>query len=178
MIVRGWKNVDGEAAMRDFLWQPPPRTAAIRDLMARLSSGDEFKCRAAANVARRVSARAPGVLRRYANVLIELAFEIPPEQWQARGHLLLTSVLNTATHDQRIRLLPLARLLVENERNALRAIGLEAMAILAAAEPELRDEVSTLLERCRHIGTPAMRSRARRMILSLTPSDNRRRSQN
>jgi hypothetical protein len=61
----------------------------------------------------------------------------------------------------------LVRALAVDERNALRAIALEALAILAAAEPELRDEATVVLEHARREGTSAMRMRARRMLLHL-----------
>lgn len=160
---RSWKDADGVAATRDFLGQSPPRRAAIRGLMTELLSPDPFACRCAADLARRVSAREPGILRRHADVLAGLAAELPPEQWQARGHVTLAAALNAHTHAQRIRLAPLVRAMVEDERIALRAIALEAFSILALAEPELRDEALPLLERSRR-APPALRSRARRML--------------
>jgi hypothetical protein len=150
--------------MRDFLGQPPPRRAAIRGLMAELLSPDPFASRCAADLARRVSAREPGILRRHADVLIGLAAELPPEQWQARGYVTLAAALNARTHQQRMRLTPLVRSLAQDERIALRAIALEAFAILAQNEPELRDEVMLLLERSRRAPEAAVRCRALRML--------------
>jgi hypothetical protein len=164
VIPRSWKDADGVEAMRDFLRQPPPRKAAVRDLMKELLSSNPFVCRCAADLARRVSAREPGILRQYATVLIDLVAELPQEHWQARGYATLAAALNALTHAQRMRLSPLGRGLVEDERIAVRAMALEAFAILAAAEPELREEVMELLEHARREGTCAMRSRARRML--------------
>ena len=163
-VPRSWKDADGVAATRDFLGQPPPRRAAIRGLMTELLSPDPFACRCAADLARRVSAREPGILGLHADVLCGLAAELPPEQWQARGYVTLAAALNARTHGQRIRLAPLVRAMVEDERIALRAIALEAFAILALAEPELRDEVLMLLERSRRAPEPAVRCRALRML--------------
>jgi hypothetical protein len=161
---RSWKNADGVAATRDFLSLPPPRRAAIRGLMTELLSPDPFACRCAADLARRVSAREPGILWHHADVLAGIAAELPPEQWQARGHVTLAAALNASTHGQRMRLVPLVRAMVDDERIALRAIALEAFAILAQAEPELRDEVTQLLERSRRAPEPAVRCRALRML--------------
>jgi hypothetical protein len=168
---RSWKDADGVAAMRDFLGQPTPRRAAIRGLMTELLSPDSFACRCAADLARRVSDREPGVLRRHADLLAGLAAELPPEQWQARGYVTLAAALNARTHGQRMRLEPLVRAMVEDERIALRAIALEAFAILAQAEPELRDEVLLLLERSRRAPEAALRCRARRMLPLLLASE-------
>ena len=168
---RSWKDADGVAAMRDFLGQPPPRRAAIRGLMTELLSPDPFASRCAADLARRVSAREPGILRRHAAVLAGLAAELPREQWQARGYVTLAAALNARTHGQRMRLAPLVRAMVEDERIALRAIALEAFAIIAQAEPELHDEVMVLLERSRRAPEAALRSRARRMLPPLIASE-------
>jgi hypothetical protein len=163
-VPRSWKDADGVAATRDFLGQPPPRRAAIRDLMTELLSPDPFASRCAADLARRVSAREPGILRRHADILVGLAAEIPREQWPARGYVTLAAALNAGTHGHRMRLAPLVRAMVEDERIALRAIALEAFAILARAEPELREEVLLLLERSRRAPEAAVRCRARRML--------------
>jgi hypothetical protein len=161
---RSWKDADGVAATREFLGQPRPRRAAIRGLVTELLSPDPFACRCAADLARRVSAREPGILRGYADVLAGLAAELPREQWQARGYVTLAAALNACTHGQRMRLAPLVRSLVEDERIAVRAMGLEAFAILAQAEPELRDEVLPLLECSRRAPEAAVRCRALRML--------------
>ncbi|MGA2216696.1 MAG: hypothetical protein ABSG51_01325 [Terracidiphilus sp.] len=164
------------AAMREFLCQPPPRRAAIRDLMKELVSDNPYSARCAADLARLVSAREPGILRKYADVLIDLAGGLPLEQWQARGYITLAAALNAATRAQRMRLAVLVRALAEDERNALRAIALEVFAILAAAEKELREEAMVLMENARHNGTAAMRTRARRMLLVLLAAEKSRRA--
>jgi hypothetical protein len=168
---RSWKNADGVAATREFLSHAPPRRAAIRGLMAELLSADPFAVRCAADLARRVSAREPVILQQYADVLAGLAAELPPEQWQARGYVALAAALNARTHGQRMRLAPIVRSLVEDERIAVRAMGLEAFAILGIAEPELRDEVLPLLERSRRAPEPAIRCRALRMLPQLLAAE-------
>ena len=171
LVPRSWKDADGVAAMRDFLRQPPPRNAAIRDLMTELLSPNPYACRCAADLARRVSGREPGILRKYAGVLIDLVAELPPEQWQARGYATLAAALNARTHAQRMRFAPHIRAMIEDERIAVRAMALEAYAILAVAEPELQEEVMILLEHARREGTCAMRSRARRMLPALLEAE-------
>jgi len=173
VIPRGWKNAEGVEAMREFLRQPPPRKAAVRDLMTELLSPNPYACRCAADLARRVSAREPGILGKYAGVLIDLAAQLPLHQWQARGYVTLAAALNASSHAQRIRLVPLVRSMTLDESIALRAIALEAFAILAAAEPELREEVMILLEHARREGACAMRSRARRMLPLLLAAENK-----
>jgi hypothetical protein len=97
-------------------------------------------------------------------VLIDLLAELPLEEWQARGYVTLAAALNASTRAERMSLAVYVRALVEDPRNALRAIALEALGILAAAEPELLDEALPLLERSRREGTCAMRCRAKKML--------------
>ena len=173
VVPRSWKDADGVEAMREFLRQAPPRKAAVRDLMTELLSPDPFDCRCAADLARRVSAREPGILGKYADVLIDLAGELPLEQWQARGYVLMAAALNCRTRAQLMRLAIPARTMVTDERNAVRAMALEAFGILGLAEPELREEATMLLEHARREGTCAMRSRACRMLPPLLAADSK-----
>jgi hypothetical protein len=177
VVPRSWKDADALAAMHEYLSQQPPRRAAVRGLMTEILSPDPFTRRCAADLARRVSAREPGILKKYADVFIELIAELPAGEWQARGYVTLAAALNASTHAQHMMLASLVRSLANDERNAIRAIALEAFAILAIAEPELRDEAMLLLEYSRREGTPAMRSRARRMLLLLLASENKARQE-
>lgn len=81
---RSWKDADGAAATREFLAHKPPRKAAIRDLMRAVLSSDPFVRRCATDLARRVSAREPGVLGDYVGVFIDLLAELPAEVAEPR----------------------------------------------------------------------------------------------
>lgn len=159
---RSWKSTDAAAAVRVFLSRPPK--AAARELMQELCSGDSCDHRCAAELARLVSRRQPGILSAYADLLAEVAAELPMEEWQARGYVLVAAAMNAMTSAQRQRLLPLVRARLQEDRIAVRAMALEAFAILAAQEPDLRDEAMDLLERQRHSPNFALRSRARLMV--------------
>jgi hypothetical protein len=50
------------------------------------------------------------------------------------------------------------------DRIAVRAMALEAFAVLAAHEPELRDEAMEMLEKARRDAASAMRARAKLML--------------
>jgi hypothetical protein len=163
VIPRSWKNADAVAAMRDFLRQQPPRHAAVRDLMKELLSENPYSRRCAADLVRRVSARQPGILQKYADLLIDLAAELSDADWQPRGYIAQAAAQNLSTHAQRTRLESLVRTLLEDPRIAVRAMALETFATLAIAEPTLRDEAMLLLEHSRH-GCCALGSRARRML--------------
>jgi hypothetical protein len=162
--------------MRDFLRQPPPRRTVIRDLVDELKSKEPFARRCAADLARRVSAREPGILRRYAGLLIDLVAQLPEDEWQTRGYLIQAAALNVSTHARRMRLTVLLRPMAKDERIAVRAIALEAFAMVAVAEPQLHREVLVLLEHANREGTCAMRCRARRMLPAVLESAERVRS--
>lgn len=171
VIPRSWKDADAVAATRDFFEQRPPRRAAIHELMKALLAPDPFSRRCAADLARRVNAREPGILRAYAGVLTDLAGELPLAEWQARGYVTLAAAWNATTRGERMQLAILVRAMIDDERNALRAIALEALGILAMEEPELREEAIPLLELARRNGTCAMRLRARRTLLALMKAE-------
>ena len=159
---RSWKSTDAATAMKIFFAMPPK--AAARELMQELCSDEPDDHRCGAELARLVSRRKPGVLAAYADLLAEVAAELPMEEWQARGYALVAAALNAATPAQRQRLLPLVRARLAEDRIAVRAMALEAFAFLAAHEPDLRDEAMELLEQHRHSAEPAMRARARLMV--------------
>lgn len=175
-LWRSWRSTDAAAAAKQFFTRP--RKAAIRELMQQLCSDDPYDHRCAAELARLVSRREPGLLANYADLLTEVAAELPAEEWQARGYVLVAAALNAMTSAQRQRLLPLVRARLAEDRIAVRAMALEAFAILAAQQPDLRDEAMQLLEQHRHSTEPAMRARARMMIPVLMRGEGLKRNGN
>ncbi len=157
-----WKSTDAAAAAKDFFTKP--RKTAVRELIRELCSDDPFDHRCAAELARLVSRREPGILAAFGDVLAEVAAALPMEEWQARGYVIVAAAHNAMTRSQRLRLLPLVRARLAEDRIAVRAMALEAFAILAASEPELRDEAMLMLEDARHSSDFAMRARARLML--------------
>lgn len=167
---RPWKSTDAAAAAKDFFVSDGsdrarrPAPAALKSLIRELCSDDPFDHRCAAELARLVSQRKPGVLAAYGDLLAEVAATFPMEEWQARGYVLVAAAHNAMTRPQRRRLLPLVRARLAEDRIAVRAMALEAFAILATREPDLRDEALEMIEAARHDPTPALRCRAKRML--------------
>jgi hypothetical protein len=168
-VWRSWRSTDAAAAAQAFFTRP--RKRAVRALMQGLCNDDPYDHRCAAELARLVSRRKPGVLADYGDLLAEVAAEFPAEEWQARGYVLVAAALNAITAAQRQRLLPLVRARLAEDRIAVRAMALEAFATLAAHEPDLRDEAIEMLERERHSADPAMRARARSLLPALMRSE-------
>ncbi|HVT97066.1 MAG TPA: hypothetical protein VHE33_06130 [Acidobacteriaceae bacterium] len=159
---RSWTSKDATAAAQDFFTRP--RRSAARELLRELCSDDPFDHRCAAELARLVSRRQQDVLAAYSDLLAEVAATLPMEEWQARGYVLVAAAMNAVTHAQRMRMLPLVRARLSEDRIAVRAMALEAFAYLAAREPGLRDEALEKLEAARHSSEPALRARARLML--------------
>src|ERR1700739_3610993 len=84
---RPWKSSDAAAAARAFLGRP--HRAAVRELMEQLNSEDPYAHRCAAEVARLVSQRQPGVLAGCSDLLADAAAGFPEEEWQARGYVMV-----------------------------------------------------------------------------------------
>ncbi len=167
---RCWTKTDALAAAAEFLSRPRPRRMAARELVEGMCSDDAYTRRASADVARTVAVREPGALRHYADLLVDLAMECPLEQWQARGYSTLAAAYTARNRAQRMKLADLLRGMLEEEQIAIRAIAIEAFATIACAEPELRDEAIGMLELCGESGIPAIRSRGRRMMLTMMKS--------
>jgi hypothetical protein len=157
-----WKSSDASAAAKDFF--VGPRRTAIRDLTRKLCSPDAFNHRCAAEVARLISRREPGILATCSDLLVDIASTLPKEEWQARGYVLVAAAINATTYTQRQRLLPLVRTHLDENRIAVRAMALEAFAFLATRQSSLRDEALEMLEAARHDAAPALRCRAKLML--------------
>jgi hypothetical protein len=165
----GWKSTDAAAAAKDFFTRP--RKTTVRELIRELCSDDPFDHRCAAELARLVSRREPGILAAFGDVLAEVAAALPIEEWQARGYAIVAAAHNAMTRSQRLRLLPLVRARLAEDRIAVRAMALEAFAILSAREPDLRDEAMQRLEDARHSSDFALRARARLMLPMLLKAE-------
>lgn len=157
-----WKSSSAPAAVQKFFTQP--RRLAECRLVRDLLSDQPVAHRRAAEMARLIGMREPGALAPYANLLAAVAAAWPIEEWQARQYALAAAALAAETHPQRMVLVPLVRLRLAENRIAVRAMALEAFALLAIHESELRDEALELLEHARRSSIPALRSRARLML--------------
>lgn len=173
---RGWKSTDAAEAAKEFFRKP--RRRAVLELVRELCSEGAFEHRCAAELARLVSRKQPGILAEYGDVLAEAAAELPMEEWQARGYVLVAAAHNAMTRAQRMRLAPLVRARLAEDRIAVRAMALAALAVLAAHEPELRDEALDRIEEARHSGDFAMRTRAKCMLPAVMGKTRRSASSN
>lgn len=170
VIFRAWTHTEAVSAVAGFFAAKPPRTAAIRKLMEGVCSAHPAARKQATDLARLVSAREPGILSDWADLLMDVLAELsadaanPNGEWQSRGYLALASVHNVTRPAQRQRLAVLLRPMTDDPRTALRATALEAFTRLALVERGLLDEALALLNEARVSGKAAIRSRARLML--------------
>lgn len=165
-----WRLPESEAAARQVLASARP-AADVRRLMQEMLSENPLRRRAAANVARLVSLRRPGMLRAYVDLMAELATETPLQEWAGRSYLLLAAALNAANPVQRRKLAELARAMAGEERIAARANALEALSLLAREDRELREEIGAWLEEVGNDTAPALRARVKRLQKQLLRAD-------
>ena len=164
--TRSWKSNNTAAAAKAFFARP--RRVAERELLRELCSGDPYQHRRAAEVARLVSLREPGVLAGCGDLLSEVAAAFPEAEWQARGYVLVAAAHNAANAAQRQRLLPTIReRLRQEERAAVRAMALEALLVLGARDAAIRNEALEAMEDAQRSSIPAMRARAKKMMPKL-----------
>jgi hypothetical protein len=175
---RPWKSTDAAAAAKAFLDECEEgrrARAARRELMEQLAGDDPYQHRCAAEVARLVSQRQPGILAGYSDLLADAAAALPPEEWQARGYVIVAAALNARTPAERRRLLPTIRdRLRDEERTGVRAMALEALLVLGARDAAIRNEALDALEAAQRSAIPAMRARARRLVPLILRSEARR----
>lgn len=136
-------------------------TAAVRALVtAMFDEGAEMRVRAA-DVARRVTERGAEPLYRYAEELAGLLASSDPEERRARWHLGLIVARVAHTREQRLRAGRLMQMLADDDGNVVRCSGIEGIALLACAEPLLREPAVEIVERALQSGTKAEMCRAR-----------------
>ena len=135
--------------------------AALRALVRKLFGDDVAVRKRAADTARPVKDRDPGVLEKFADELAGLRELLPVEEVRTRWHLGLVVPRVAQTPTQRMRAARVMPLLAEDESNVVRCPAIEGLGTLALRDATLRDEADALVERFLWDGTPAMKCHAR-----------------
>ena len=133
----------------------------VRALVGEMFGDDVETRKRAADVARRISDRAPALLWPYADELAGLLAQLPVEESRTRWHLGLVVSRIAHTQPQRMRAARAMLLLAEDPSNVGCCSAVEGLGTLALAEPSLRDDAETMVERFLRDGTLAMKCRAR-----------------
>ncbi|MFQ5572425.1 MAG: hypothetical protein ACE5G0_22350 [Rhodothermales bacterium] len=121
----------------------------------------------AAHCADRITAQRPDLLQPHKQVLLEYIAEV--EQWEVRAMVCRMLPRLHLDADDRKAALTIARGYLRDKSSIVRTFAMQALVDLAEADPELRDEVLPVIEKLTRTGTPAMRSRGRKLLKRLHP---------
>lgn len=136
-----------------------PRQAGV--LVRLLSSADAELRRHAADAARRVTEKQPGLLQPYTDRVLGAFAQSAGDDWRMLAHTGLVAARIAQTRAQRLRAASLLRPLLDDPSNVVRCTAIEGLGLLASLVPELRPKVEPILEEALVYGTPGMRCRAR-----------------
>jgi len=125
------------------------------DLLVRMRAADAIE---------KVSARRPELLRPHARRLLELG-EI--EQREVRWHVAQMLPRVPLTAPQRRRAVALLETYLDDRSGIVRTWAMDALAQLAADDPDLRRRLLPLVRSATETGTPAMRARGRKLLRML-----------
>ncbi len=120
-----------------------------------------------ADVAEKVTARHPEYLEPYKQALIERVARI--EQQEVRWHVAqMIPRLDWSAH-QRAVVVEILTEYLDDPSKIVKTFAMQALADLAEEDASLRAQVIELLEGLTESGSPAMRSRGRKLLARLRP---------
>ncbi len=132
------------------------------ELVAGLVAGDALVRMRAADAAEKVSARHPAWLVPHKRALLECASSA--EQQELRWHLALMLPRLPLLASEREQVVALLIGWLSDKSAIVRTFCMQGLADLAQQDAGLRVRVLTLLRRLVQTGTPAMRTRGRRLL--------------
>jgi len=156
-----WGLADARRAAAQVIADPQ----LLKPLLRGLFSGNSALRHHAADTARRIAEKQPGLLAPYAERLLGLFSEVGPKEagdnWRTRAHLGLVIARIALTRAQRLRAAGLLTPLYYDPSNVVRCTAVEGLGLLARRELGLRTQLQPLLEEALATGTLAMQCRAR-----------------
>jgi hypothetical protein len=136
------------------------------ELLECLWSPDPVVRMRAADAAEKASAQRAELLYPFKAELLGLAAET--RQQELRWHLALMIPRLPLTRAERERAVALFKEFLSDRSSIVKTCALQGLAELAQGDPELRSEVTGLVERACRTGTPAMKARARKLLPKLS----------
>ncbi len=132
------------------------------ELMECLWSDDPVVRMRAADVAEKISAQRPDLLKPFKAELLGLAHETT--EAEIRWHLALMIPRLRLTSNERKRAVARLRTFLEDRSSIVKTLAIQGLAALAHEEPALEAEMADLLEQFCRTGTPAMKARSRKLL--------------
>jgi len=134
-------------------------------LIAGLWSADPLVRMRSADATEKVTRKNPGLLRSYKKELLGLLSEAT--QQELRWHLaLMVPRLPLNPKERALAIITLTNYL-DDRSSIVRTFALQSLADLAQDDPDTRAEVIEILRKSTRTGTPAMKARSRKLLLSL-----------
>jgi hypothetical protein len=119
----------------------------------------------AADALEKITVRHPDWLTPYKNTLLRHLAE--PEMREVRWHLVQMAPRLPLTICERLKTITLLKSFLSDSSSILKASAMQAIADLVGDDDRLRAETSHLLEKLVLDGSPAMKSRGRKLLKSL-----------
>jgi HEAT repeat protein len=140
--------------------------ALFADLFAGLFDADPLVRMRAADAVEKSTRNSPELLRPWKRALLEQVYIL--QEKEVRWHvaqLIPRLSLNPGEQEKAVQIL---MGYLDDESSIVRTFSMQALADLALRDGRLRSQVTPLIERLTRTGTPAMRSRGRKLLKQLT----------
>jgi hypothetical protein len=134
-------------------------------LVAGLTHGDPRIRMRSADALEKVTARDPSSLARFKKTLLGVAART--DQQEVRWHLAQIVPRLEMTDAERRAVVETLIRYSEDDSRIVKTFAMQALADLAGPDPRLRPRVLALLERLTTVGSPAMKSRGRKLLARL-----------
>lgn len=119
----------------------------------------------AADAVEKISVEQPDYLQSYKQELLQMVSQV--EQQEVRWHLAQMIPRLDLTAAERHSALEILIGYLDDESKIVKTFSMQAMADLALQDPGLRPQVIPTLEQLTTTGSPAMRSRGRKLLIQL-----------
>jgi HEAT repeat protein len=139
----------------------------FEEVFAAIRDRDPVVRKRASDVAEKVTARRPELLAAHKGVLLSDLAHNPQEE--VRWHIVQMLPRVDLDDAERHRAGELLMGLLHDDSKLVRVNAMESLAQLARADEDLRSRVIVAFDELSHSGSPAERTRARRLLAGLMP---------
>ena len=135
-------------------------------LIAALTSDDEVLRMRAADAIEKITAERPDLLQRFKKKFLAVANRT--DQQEVRWHAAQILPRLKLTTIERAAVVEILFDYLRDKSSIVKTFAMQALADLAAHDPQLQSKIRPLLEELTRIGTPAMRARGRKLLHQLS----------
>ncbi len=150
-----------DEVVADVLADPALFDALFRGILA----ADPLVRMRAADAVEKISANRPDYLRPYKRVLVEQVVEI--EQQEVRWHVAQMLPRLEWSQEEQAAIVEILLGYLNDESKIVKTFTMQALADFAARDAKLRPQIVALLEELTETGSPAMKSRDRKLLTRL-----------